>query len=73
MPDALLKKCDKTEGGRGALKAVTEYIEEPVSYLLLDPDVFGIKISVNDKDIEIRGVKSLDKTAALESNQIKEI
>lgn len=73
VPDALLKKCEKTEGGRGALKAVTEYIEEPVSYLLLDPNVFGIKISANDKDIEIRGVKSLDKTAALEYNQIKEI
>lgn len=70
---ALLEKCEKAKGARGALKAVEEYIEEPVSYLLLDPDICGINIQSGNKDIKITGVKSLDKTGVMEYNQIKDI
>ncbi|MBQ7698744.1 MAG: ATP-dependent Clp protease ATP-binding subunit [Clostridia bacterium] len=65
----ILQKCNRAEGGYGALKAVTEYIEEPVSYLLLDEDICGINIEANGKDIVVTAIKSLDKTAVLEYNQ----
>ena len=65
----LLQKCNRTEGGYGAIKAVTEYIEEPVSYLLLNDNICGINIEANGKDIGITSIKSLDKTAVLEYNQ----
>ena len=64
----LLSKCDKSSGGRGALKAVEEYIEEPVCRLLLESDICGVNIDDNGKDIEITGIKSLDKSVALEYN-----
>lgn len=66
--EAILCKTDKTQGGRGALKAVEEFIEEPLSYVLFEGEFCGINITSNGKDIEIAGIKSLDKTAVLEYN-----
>ncbi len=65
---ALLSKCDRSAGGRGALKAVEEYVTEPVCDLLLDSGIRGVNIDGNGKDIEITVIKSLDKSAALEYN-----
>ena len=65
---AILSKCDKSCGWRGALKAVEEYIEEPVCRLLLESDIYGVNINESGKDIEITGIKTLDKSAALEYN-----
>ncbi len=65
---ALLAKCDRSAGGRGSLKAVEEYVTEPVCDLLLDSGIRGVNIDGNGKDIEITVIKSLDKSAALEYN-----
>lgn len=65
---ALLSKCDRSQGGLGALKAVEEYIEEPVSYLMLGEGLCGINVNSDKKDIQITSVKSLDKTAVSEYN-----
>ncbi len=64
----LLNKCG-ARNGRGALRAVEEYIEEPLSFVMLGDGICGVNIRVNGKDIDITGSKSLDKTAVLEYNQ----
>ena len=66
--EALIKKCDRSQNGHGALKAVEKYIEEPLSYLLLESGVCGINVNSDKKDIQITSVKSLDKTALTEYN-----
>ena len=65
---ALVNKCDRSCNGRGALKAAEKYIEEPLSYLLLESGVCAINVISDKKDIQITSVKSLDKTIIKEYN-----
>ena len=68
---ALSEKCDLTKGASEALRIVAEYIEKPVSKMIMNGPVVGADIRSVGKDIIVTAVKSLDKTLFLEYNQEK--
>jgi ATP-dependent Clp protease ATP-binding subunit ClpA len=65
---ALSEKCDIAYGGRDALRVVREYIEDPLSELLLSGGALFFDIKANGKDIVITNVKGIDKPLVLEYN-----
>ena len=64
---ALALKC-ADKNARAALEAVGEFIEEPLSAMLLEPGVMGADIKTNGKDITVSSVKTLDKPLVMEYN-----
>jgi ATP-dependent Clp protease ATP-binding subunit ClpC len=64
---ALALKC-AGKNARAALEAVGEFIEEPLSAMLLEPGVIGADIKTNGKDITVSSVKTLDKPLVMEYN-----
>ena len=69
--DALAEKCDRSYGARDALRAVTQYVETPLSRILLSGEYGGAHISRGEKDIEVSGIKTIDKPEVLEYNRIR--
>ncbi len=64
----LSEKCDVSYGGRDALRVVSEYVEDPLSELLLSGGGAYVKISSYGKDIVFTNAKGIDKPLLLEYN-----